>query len=235
MRGGRWRLRGEDRVADLIKMKLPRLFLLVLLSTLAGCTPAKPREVRLTPREAAHLKEQFSALDRALRDKAVFIEPRLAASALEEDLALLRTAFGGSKIEPLEAWFLWHNGSLKGGAPLLPLGWAVSISEALRERHAIRWIPLIDGRRKKGIKILDDGAGDGFYVDLAPREPRVFYHMLQERDSYTDFGRIDEFVEFIAKVHAAGIASESKPGVVVFDDSRYTGLEKAYLSAKSSP
>ena len=54
-------------------------------------------------------------------------------------------------------------------------------------------------------------------------------------DAYQDFGRLEEFVGFLAKVHAAGIVSELKTGIATFDEDRYQALEKEYLKTKSAP
>lgn len=92
-----------------------------------------------------------------------------------------------------------------------------------------RSLPFIDAKRRTAIKILDDGCGDGFFLDISSPAPRVFYHMLED-PSPRDYGTLEEFVRFIAKVHAAGIVSLETDGMVVFDLSAYEKLEREYQS-----
>jgi hypothetical protein len=86
----------------------------------------------------------------------------------------------------------------------------------------------VDSKRKRAIKILEDGAGDGFFLDLSSPNPRVFYHMLEDPFP-RDYGTLQEFVQFIADVHASGVVSPDKHGMADFDLEKYDRLESDYL------
>jgi hypothetical protein len=110
----------------------------------------------------------------------------------------------------------------------------LSITESLADRKMIRDIPFVDAKRKSALKIMDDGAGDGFFLDIASATPRVFYHMLE--DPYPrDYGTLQEFVDFITDVHAAGLATEREKGMVEFDLPRYQKVEAEYLAKIGIP
>ena len=182
----------------------------------------------LTDEQQNALNASLAELDQTLKDKAPFIFAKLAAPATDEHLSQLRAALGGVRIQSLELWYQWHNGCEGLDTHFLPLGRMLSISEALDDRNIERDIPLIDSKRKSALKILDDGAGDGFFFDIASPNPRVFYHMLE--DPYPrDYGTLRQFVTFITQVHAAGLASENDNGMVVFDLDRYQQVESDYL------
>jgi hypothetical protein len=92
----------------------------------------------------------------------------------------------------------------------------------------------VDRKRRSALKILEDAAGDGFFLDVAIPRPRVFYHMLEDPFPQ-DYGTLAQFVSFIAEVHAAGLASAGEGGVVNFDLDRYAEIEADYLRRIGGP
>jgi hypothetical protein len=222
----------------MISMNLPARFLgtLLLVVLLAGCgRPAKVASSPLSAAEEQQLKTQLARLDAALQQHAPGLAAQLAPPAAAAEIALLRAALGGAEIQPLELWFQWHDGSTKDATLILPLGFFLSARSALADRKAIQDIPFVQERRKSSIKLLEDGSGDGFFLDLSGSKPRVFYHMLEDGSTYQDFGRLDEFVGFIAQVHEAALGSAGQSGGVDYDLKKYGALEAAYLQAKSRP
>lgn len=75
---------------------------------------------------------------------------------------MLRKKLGGVEIQCLEQWYRWHNGCIDHATDILPLGRMLSVSESLNDRAMIQKTPFVDSLRKHAIKLLDDGAGDGF-------------------------------------------------------------------------
>lgn len=188
----------------------------------------------MTDEQKTALKAGLSNLADTLKDKSPFVFDKLAPAATAEELEGLRSALGGVRIECLEVWYGWHNGCEGQLTDVLPLGRMLSISEALDDRRRIQGVPFVDAKRRMALKILEDGAGDGFFLDIASANPRVFYHMLE--DPYPrDYGTLEEFVTFIAEVHAAGIASQDEHGMVAFDLPRYQKIEAEYLKRIGSP
>ncbi|NOX58159.1 MAG: SMI1/KNR4 family protein [Planctomycetes bacterium] len=174
------------------------------------------------------MREALAKLETALKDNAPFVHAKLNPPATANELAALRAAFGGTQVQSLELWYQWHNGCSDHTIDLLPLGRMLSISESLQDRKLAQGIPFVDAKRKSALKILDDGSGDGFFLDVAAPNPRVFYHMLE--DPYPcDYGSLEQFIEFILEVHTAGLASHDKNGMVDFDETRYEKIEAAYL------
>ena len=104
----------------------------------------------------------------------------------------------------------------------------LSISESLHDREMTQKYPFVDSKRKSAIKILEDAAGDGFFLDVASSRPRVFYHMLEDPFP-RDYGTLQDFVQFIAEVHLSGVASLDENGMVDFDWGEYDRIESDYL------
>jgi hypothetical protein len=216
-------------------MKLTPLCLLLAAVLLSGCGRSRVESMRLEAADAARLSGQLTLLDSTLREKSPAIAVKLSPGISPAELQKLRDALDGAQIEPLEIWLQWHNGSSKGDALLLPLGFAQPLDASLVERKQVASIPFIAARRKLAFKLLEDGSGDGFFLDLSSPGGRVFYHMLEDGELFTDFGRLDEFAGFIAQVHQAGLAAVGEGGAVIFDLPRYAALEARYLANKSRP
>lgn len=170
-------------------------------------------------------------LDSTLESNSPFVFEELAPPASPDEIEKLRTEFGGIEQPYLEAWFLWHNGGLTHPVCLLPLGGMLSISEAISDRSANQSLPCPDyGRRKRSIKLLDDDCGDGFFLDLSESPPQASYEMMEDPFP-TRYGSILQLLQFIERVHAAGIASVNERGVVVFEDLKYQELEDQHLAS----
>jgi hypothetical protein len=188
----------------------------------------------MSDKQQAALSASLAKLDDTLARKSPFIFAKLASPATAEDIRTLRIELGGAEIQCLELWYRWHNGCTGHITDVLPLGRMLSIAEALEDRKGIQGTPFVDAKRKSALKILDDGAGDGFFLDIVSPNPRVFYHMLE--DPYPrDYGTLPEFVTFITDVHAAGLASENEHGMVAFDLDRYQKIEAKYLKGLGKP
>lgn len=199
-----------------------------------GCGERPAVNSTLTVQQQNALNARLAELDRTLKEKAPFIFAKLAPPATDEQLSELRAALGGAQIQSLETWYQWRNGCEGVNTLILPLGRMLSISEALDDRKMIQDIPFVGSKRKGALMILEDGAGDGFFLDIASPNPRVFYHMLE--DPYPrDYGTMQQFVTFITQVYAAELASEEDNGMVVFDLDRYEKLESNYLKMIGSP
>jgi hypothetical protein len=183
--------------------------------------------------EKEDLKARLVALEGALQAKSPFVLEQMAPPATAEQLAELEAALG-VRVEPLEVWYGWHNGCSGPATDILPLGRMLPISEALADRRMVRSIPFVDRKRRSALKILEDAAGDGFFLDVAIPRPRVFYHMLEDPFPQ-DYGTLAQFVSFIAEVHAAGLASAGEGGVVNFDLDRYAEIEADYLRRIGGP
>lgn len=195
----------------------------------AGCRQRTLTSSSLSTSEKTALNANLAKLDETLAAKSPFVFEKLSAGANSEELKVLRSELGGAQIECLELWYQWHNGSQDQTILLLPLGRMLSIAEAIDDHKLIQGVAFVDSKRKSAWKILDDGAGDGFFLDIANTNPRVFYHMLE--DPYPrDYGTLDEFVAFVADVHNAGLASRDPNGIVKFDLDRYQQLEAEYLA-----
>jgi hypothetical protein len=175
------------------------------------------------------LKASLEKLEETLTIKSPYILAQLTPGASDEDLKALRSELGGVQIESLELWYQWHNGCSDQVTNVLPLGRLLSIDEAIEDRRLMNNVEFVDAKRKNAWKILDDGAGDGFFLDITNPSPRVFYHMLEDPFP-RDYGTLQEFVTFIDAVHAAGLASEDSRVTAVFDLDRYQKLEAEYLA-----
>jgi hypothetical protein len=188
----------------------------------------------MTDQEAEKLKAAFLNLEDVIVEKAPFISKKLADPASEKDIMVLRKGIGGVEIQRLEYWYKWHNGCVDYLTDIIPLGRMLSIRESLDDRAKIQKIPFVDSKRKNAIKILEDGAGDGFFLDLSVSTPRVFYHMLEDPFP-RDYGTLEDFVLFIKEVHSSGVSSAGENGKVDFDLEKYHKLETEYLSKLKKP
>jgi hypothetical protein len=209
-------------------MKLIVLLLCNSCLIATGCERQKVANTPAKPVDGKDLKEVLAELENVLEKNAPFVHAKLAPPATKDELLELRAGIGNVEMPSLEIWFQWHNGCQDALADLLPLGRMLSISEALQDRKQIRTIPFVDSKRKSALKILDDGTGDGFFVDITSSTPRVFYHMLE--DPYPrDYGTLPEFVQFLVNVHSAKLASIDRRGMVDFDLQKYDALEEAHF------
>jgi len=182
----------------------------------------------MSAKERDALQASLAKLESTLQSKSPFVFNKLAAGASQQEISTLRSELGGTQIQCLETWYRWHNGCTDRLTDILPLGRMLSIAESLRDRKETQNIPFVDAKRKSALKILDDSAGDGFFLDISNSNPRIFYHMLE--DPYPrDYGTFEEFVTFIDAVHEAGLASQNEHGMVAFDLDRYQKLEAEYL------
>jgi hypothetical protein len=164
------------------------------------------------------LEASLERLDKVLSEKVPAIHANLAPGATDAEIADLRTSLEGNQIEALEVWFRWHNGCTGTPCRLLPLG----------DRSMIREIALVGNRRKAVIKILDDGAGDGFFLDITSPAPKVFYEMLE--DPFPRYyGTLEEFADFITAVFDSGAITVNQAGEFDYDSDRYEELETAHL------
>jgi hypothetical protein len=217
-------------------MRLSFIHVAVLAGTITatGCGQHAARSSSLSNKEQSDLSASLAKLDETLASKSRFIFAKLLPGATQPDIDALRKGLGGSQIECLEVWYKWHNGCADRITDLLPLGRMLSINESLENRKQIQSIPFVDAKRKSALKILEDSAGDGFFLDVESQNPRVFYHMLE--DPYPrDYGTFVEFISFIRDVHEAGIVSENKHSMADFDLNRYQKIEADYLKSLTKP
>ena len=201
----------------------------VLLFIVGGCeTHTEQQTVAANGTEIDEMSAAQTNLDQTLQKHSPFVFKRLGAPATDSEIARLRAALAGLEVDDLESWFRWHNGWEKLPTKLLPLGAVVSIDQAIEDRSAYQLEAFVSERRKRNIKVLDDGAGDGFFVDLSATPPRIYYEMM-ENPVPKDFGTVIEFLQFIDRVHSAGITSLNEYGVVDFDEASYNKLELEHL------
>jgi hypothetical protein len=193
-----------------------------------GCGAPAAVTSTMSEKQRGDLESSFATLDDTLSAKSPFIFTKLQPGASDSEISVLRTGLSGASVDCLERWFRWHNGCRDNITDVLPLGRMLSISESLEDRKQIQTVPFADSKRKSALKILADAAGDGFFLDIASSGPRVFYHMLEDPFP-TDYGTLQEFVTFVSKIHAAGLASKNEHGMVAFDLERYQVMEAEYL------
>ena len=202
---------------------------ILTLALLPGCgEQPEPVSSSVTSQESVTFKDKLFHLENTLKNQSPFIHEKLSPPATDQQLQELRVGLGGAKVEYLEMWFSWHNGCSGTVINILPLGRILSIKEALADRKRMMGMPFVDSKRKSAIKLLDDGAGDGFFLDITSKEPRIFYHM-QEDPYPQDYGTLPEFLTLISDIHAAGLAKKGSNGTASFDLKQYQKLEEDYL------
>jgi hypothetical protein len=204
----------------------------VALFCCVGCERPQAVSSSMPKNEQEGLRTGLQQLEATLREKSPFIADALAPPATDDQLKMLWAELGGAQIECLETWYRWHNGCTSPTIDLIPLGRMLSIDEAINNRKQIQSILIIDSKLRGAYKILEDLAGDGFYLDVASPNPQVFYCMIE--DPYPRyFGSLSEFIGFIESVHTAGLATKDEHGVD-FDFQPYQELEAAYLQSVGS-
>ena len=214
-------------------MKTLVLIGLALLAPIAGCSGPNPVQTTLTPQERQDLEDALARLDEAIAKNTPHLRDKLGTPASQSDIAELRN-YLGVKNELLETWFLWRNGERELAADLLPLGRLISISKAIDDRKSVNELPFVDDLQRRAFKILEDPAGDGFYIDVTCDNPKVFYHMLEDPFPRY-FGNLPQFVEFLIRIHSAGITSLDEHGMILFDIEEYMRIEGEYLRSVGSP
>lgn len=210
-----------------------RLLSAAALLLIGGCDHPQAVSSSMSKNDQEALRTALQQLESTLREKSPFIADALAPPATDADLKALRAELGGAQVECLEKWYRWHNGCTSPTIDLIPLGRMLSIDEAIDDRRQMQGIPIIDAKLRGSFKILEDLAGDGFYLDVSSTNPQVFYCMIE--DPYPRyFGSMAKFIGFIESVHAAGLATKAENGMVDFDFKRYQEMETAYLQRVGS-
>jgi hypothetical protein len=201
-----------------------------LLVLVCACNKSKIVPSSLTPGDSQALTASFARLEKALAARAPSLLTNFAPAASSIEITNLRSALGGVKIDALEAWFGWRNGTTNRGAFLLPLGRPLSITEAIEDRKMIRDVPFVDKLRKSSIMIMEDGAGDGFLLDITTTNPVVFYHMLEDPTPQS-YGTLAEFVNFIASGFEQKILFLDENGKVTENEGKYQAFEDAHFKS----
>lgn len=202
---------------------------------LVGCAPAMPipdlplQDQKLSGSERDALRQKLDELDGAIQQTSPDVFVRLLPPADTQSIDDLRESLGGVQNDYLELWFSWHNGSTGGSAGLLPLGSAITSAEAIADRDMTRSVPGAMAHRRRDIKLLEDAAGDGFFLDLSSATGEVYYEMLEDPFPRS-YGSFAEFLDFLHAVHSAGIAQINPRGVVVFDEAAYQSLETEHFA-----
>jgi len=200
---------------------------------IAGCGKTSTSST-LTAREKTELTDALQRLDDVLKAKAPAIHANLNPPASAAEIADLRAALDGNTVETLETWFQWHNGVAGMPASLLPLGYPLSIKETINDRRIMQHVPNADDRRKSAVKIFEDGAGDGYFLDVNSSRPLVFYDML-ENPAPQYYGTLAEFVNFIANGFESGVLFVNEAGEFDYDQAKYEAMEAKYLKTATQP
>lgn len=199
-------------------------------SWLVGCGSKKVTypDVTMPPSDREALIAALDRIDVALAEKAPTLASFLNDGATDKEIEHLRQALGGAINEPLEIWFRWHNGSSQRGLSLLPLGGLISLEESIRNKQMESRIPLIPHYRRNAIKVLDDLAGDGYFLDLTADEPIIFYDMTEEPSPRKIF-KLTELAEFIATGFEKGVLTDDEHGLIDYEEETYFRFEEDYF------
>ena len=128
-----------------MKFMRPAFLLLLPALLIAGCADQEPKKypsVEMTESEVEALRAALARLDAAIAKTAPLMHSHLSPGASEEEISQLRSALGGAVHQPLEEWFSWRNGTEFYGVAYLPLGYPISIEQALMKREQTKGIPL---------------------------------------------------------------------------------------------
>ena len=212
------------------KVCIPLIVTLVTFFFGCGGQTAVVESMFMNDEERNELRAAQAKLDDTLRKHSPFVYDELAPSATDAEIEKLRAELDVTERPYLELWFKWHNGCTDHPMRLLPLGDLISVDESIEDRSSIQDMPFVHQRRKRDIKLLDDGCGDGFFLDLTASPPRIYYEMLEDRFP-TDYGTMLQFLQFIDRVHTAGITSVNEREIVIFDATAYQKLEAEHLSS----
>lgn len=184
----------------------------------------------LESKGAIDLKEALSALETTLAERFPQASLAFAPGASDEEIAGLRNAIGGRKIEELEVWFRWHNGPNTRLAHLLPLGSLISIRESLKRRtfsESMGLVKLLSDIPGDSIMILNDHGGGGYFLDLSLQPPLVFYD-IGEIPEVEYCGSLPEFIGFIRKAYEKGHLTIDEFGLVEGSDEFFDDYTEAY-------
>lgn len=214
--------------------RLSRTLSLGLLLLVTGCGGSHSTPSRLNARQKTELTNALQRLDDVLKVKAPALHANLKPPAGKPEIADLRAALDGNTVETLEVWYQWHNGISGSPGSFLPLGYPLSVKEALADRQMEQEILLIDGLRKSSVKILEDGSGDGYFLDVTACRPLVFYHMLEDPDPQY-YGTLSEFVNFIADGFESEVLFINAAGKFDYDEVKYRALEAKHLKSATKP
>ena len=182
----------------------------------------------MTESDVEELRAAFQRLDSAMAKAAPKMFSQLNPGASDEEILVLRSALGGKINQPLEEWFSWHNGAESYGVSLLPLGYPLSIEQALSKLEQSRDIPFNSKIRRNSLKILDDFSGDGYFVDLRSQSPWVFYDMIEDSGGPIYAHTLTELVSFIASCFEEDVFFEDAQGNFEYDEEAYSELDDKF-------
>ncbi len=175
--------------------------------------------------EYHNLTQSLDQLDAVLKSKAPALHQQFADGATDEQIDQLRASLGGKSIHALEAWFKWHNGATEPMLELIPLGEVVSIEQAIEQRALS--LQHASSLRANSIMILEDGAGDGYFVDLTNDPALVYYEMLED-PSPTYYGTLTEFTKYIAEAYESGIFRVDDQAVLDYNEDEFEANEQKH-------
>lgn len=201
------------------------LFCLALLSSCGKRTESQSSY--LSKEQEKALEMAFARLDLALKQNAPNIHEHLKDGADIQELDNLRTNLSGNKVEMLETWFEWCNGS---DEYLLPAGLPISIKQTVEDLRIVQSIPYVPEIRRNSVKILCDSAGDGYFMDVNTESPLVFHHMLEDPDNPIWYGTLPEFLGFIASAFESGVIYQNEEGHFDYDEAKYEEMMADYIA-----
>lgn len=178
--------------------------------------------------KAQDLQNALQSLDQIIKDKAQSLHDNLADGATDKQIVELQSEFNNEITPCIEQWFRWRNGSIKQFSEIIPLGELVSIEQVVEYRNQLKNSGLKRILRFNSVLLLEDGAGDGYFVDLQRSPPEVYYEMLED-PTPTYYGTMFEFVRYITEGYKSGVFSIDDDGELECNDELFERYEESHL------
>lgn len=195
-----------------------------------------PKAHGLPPVVAEMTEQLLSHLQNVLETNASIVAQSLQAGLSEAHISELEAAAGLRLSQELRALYRWHNGmSTNATVGLLPGQRFVPFDEAVAERALTRRqlasgtlgerasYRVFAGHRKSWLRVLDDGAGDGYFYDhqRADAEGAFFCHMAEE-GYYLWFPSVRNFLAGVIECYQTQAVKLGTDGKHLEEDARRT-------------
>ena len=206
------------------------LIVVVVVAILAGPQLQRavfyPEARGLPPVVTAATEQLLDRLQAVLETNAPIVAQALQPGLSEAEIAALESK-GGFRLSPdLRALYRWHNGMGTNHAlQFLPGHWFVPLDELVKDRAITgqqlaaasglqrTFFAVFAGHTKEWLRVLDDGAGDGYFFDLqrTDAEGAFFFHFAED-SYYIWFPSVRNFLAGVIECYETGAVKVGSDG-----------------------
>lgn len=174
-------------------------------------------EPPLLPSQVNKTTEQlFAELQSTLDKNATNVAKALRPGLSDAEISKLESTYNVTLPNELRTLYKWHNGI--AGIEFFPGHHFVTLEDSLKSKHSNATQPqsaaqragwaLLAAHRNTWIEVFPDGAGDGYFFDLArTNKPGPFFYHMAEDGHYLWFPSLQNFLAALNECYQSGAYS----------------------------